>query len=65
MKVTHKINRLRVGIQRLFTPRSLERACGAVLAHFHIQRSSRAVVSVTDSPYVAPINSYFLTCVGR
>lgn len=65
MKVAHKINMLRVGIQRLFPSRSLEDTRGSILANFHIQRSSRAILSGTDSLYVAPITSYFLTCVER
>lgn len=66
IKVPHKLNLLRVGIQRLFTSRSLDDACGCILGNFDIPRyKSRAILSVTDSLYVAPINSYFLTCVER
>lgn len=66
MKVMHKINMLGVGSQRLFTSQTLGDACGSIFANFHSQRSkSRAILSVTDSLYVAPINSYFLTCVER
>lgn len=62
MKVTHKINML---VHLDYSPRNRWRTHAAPFWLIFTFSKSRAILSVTDSLYVAPINSYFLTCVER
>lgn len=69
MKVMHRLNTFKVGIQRDNSPHEHQRwrmHAAPFWLIFNRQRyKSRAILSMTDSLYVAPINSYFLTCVER